>query len=89
MTDIEKRLIDIEVAITNQDKVIEDLNQVVILQGKQIDNLLRQNQYLLSILENDTVKPQNEETPPPHYQPLVFARKRHIYVVITDKEMRL
>ncbi len=67
MTDIEKRLIDIEVAITNQDKVIEDLNQVVILQGKQIDNLLRQNQYLLSILENDTVKPQNEETPPPHY----------------------
>ncbi len=67
MTDIEKRLIDIEVAITNQDKVIEDLNQVVILQGKQIDNLLRQNQYLLSIVENDTVKPQNEETPPPHY----------------------
>lgn len=67
MTDIEKRLIDIEVAITNQDKVIEDLNQVVILQGKQIDNLLRQNQYLLSIMENDTVKPQNEETPPPHY----------------------
>ena len=67
MTDIEKRLIDIEVAITNQDKVIEDLNQVVILQGKQIDNLLRQNQYLLSIVENDTVKPQNEEPPPPHY----------------------
>ena len=67
MEDIEQRLMDIEMAITNQDKIIEDLNQVVILQGKQIDNLLRQNQYLLSVLENDTVKPQGEEVPPPHY----------------------
>lgn len=67
MTEIEQRLIDIETAIANQDKIIDDLNQVVILQGKQIDNLLRQNQYLLSVLENDSVKPQSEETPPPHY----------------------
>ena len=67
MTEIEQRLIDIETAIANQDKIIDDLNQVVILQGKQIDNLLRQNQYLLSILESDSVKPQSEETPPPHY----------------------
>ena len=67
MTELEQRLIDIETAITNQDRIIEDLNQVVIMQGKQIDNLLRQNQYLLSVLENDSVKPQSEETPPPHY----------------------
>jgi SlyX protein len=67
MTDIEERLIDIESAIANQDKIIEDLNQMVIMQGKQIDNLMRQNQYLLSVLESDSVKPQSEETPPPHY----------------------
>ena len=67
MTEIEQRLIDIETAIANQDKIIDDLNQVVIMQGKQIDNLLRQNQYLLSVLESDTVKPQGEEVPPPHY----------------------
>ena len=67
MTDIEERLIDIESAIANQDKIIEDLNQMVIMQGKQIDNLMRQNQYLLSMLESDSVKPQSEETPPPHY----------------------
>ena len=67
MTEIEQRLIDIETAIANQDKIIDDLNQVVILQGKQIDNLLRQNKYLLSIIEDETVKPQSEETPPPHY----------------------
>ncbi len=67
MDNIEQRLIDIETAIANQDKVIDDLNQVVIMQGKQIDHLLRQNQYLLTVLENDTVKPQGEEVPPPHY----------------------
>ena len=67
MENLEQRLIDIETAIANQDKIIDDLNQVVILQGKQIDNLLRQNQYLLSVLESDGVKPQSEETPPPHY----------------------
>ena len=67
MDKIEQRFIDIEIAIANQDKIIDDLNQVVILQGKQIDNLVRQNQYLLSILENETVKPQGEEVPPPHY----------------------
>ena len=67
MDNIEERLIDIETAIANQDKIIDDLNQVVIMQGKQIDHLLRQNQYLLTVLENDTVKPQGEEVPPPHY----------------------
>ena len=67
MDSIEQRLIDIETAIANQDRIIEDLNQVVILQGKQIDNLLRQNQYLISVIESDSVKPMSEETPPPHY----------------------
>lgn len=64
---MEQRLINIEIAIANQEKVIDELNQVIIAQGKQIDNLLRQNKYLLSILENDLVKPSSEELPPPHY----------------------
>lgn len=67
MNEIEQRLIDIETAIANQDKIIDDLNQVIIMQGRQIDNLLRQNQYLLSVLEDNGVKPLSEETPPPHY----------------------
>ena len=65
--DIEQRLIDIETAIANQEKVLDELNQVIIAQGQQIDNLLRQNKYLLSVLDTDVVKPTNEETPPPHY----------------------
>ena len=50
--DIEQRLIDIETAIANQEKVLDDLNQVIIAQGQQIDNLLRQNKYLLSVWLN-------------------------------------
>ena len=35
----EERLISIEMAVANQERVIEDLNQVVIEQGKIIDRL--------------------------------------------------
>ncbi len=67
MQDEENRLIDIEMALTENERQIEDLNQVIISQGKQIDRLVKQVQYLFSQLNQDTVKPQNEETPPPHY----------------------
>ena len=36
-------------------------------QGKTIEKLIRQNQYLMNLAEQDAVKPQSEETPPPHY----------------------
>lgn len=65
--DMEQRLIAIEMALANQEKIIDDLNQVVIDQGKKIDRLVMQNQYLLDALEREAVKPQSEETPPPHY----------------------
>lgn len=67
MNDIEQRLIEIETAIANQEKFLDDLNQVVIAQGRQIDNLILQNKYLLSVWESDVVKPSGEEVPPPHY----------------------
>lgn len=65
--DLEERLINIETAIANQDRIIEDLNQVIIARGKEIDRLIKQNQYLLSMMDEDAVKPLSEETPPPHY----------------------
>ena len=64
---IEQRLIDIEMSLANQEKSLDDLNEVVIKQGKVIDLLLRQNKVLLEAMAQDTVKPQSEETPPPHY----------------------
>lgn len=67
MDDLEERLIQIETALANQERIVEDLNSVIIEQGKMIDRLLKQNQYLMSVVDQDTVKPLSEETPPPHY----------------------
>lgn len=65
--DEEQRLIDIEAAIATQEKMIDDLNLVVIEQGKTIDKLVKQNRMLVDALRESTVKPLSEETPPPHY----------------------
>ena len=65
--DIENRLIDIEMAIANLQRVVDDLNDVVIKQGKTIDLLQKENKVLASMVNSDNVKPLSEETPPPHY----------------------
>ena len=65
--EIKSRLIDIEMALDNQQKAIDDLSEMVIKQGKFLDYLLKQNEALKSAIEQDLVKPQSEETPPPHY----------------------
>ena len=54
-------------ALANQERMLDDLNQVVIEQGKIIDLLQKQSQYLLAHMDEETVKPLSEETPPPHY----------------------
>lgn len=64
---LEQRLIDIEINLANQEKTLDELNSVVIEQGKIIDRLSAQNKILLQALKEDTVKPLSEETPPPHY----------------------
>lgn len=66
-TELEERLINIEMALANQERVIEDLNQVIIEQGRRLDYLQKQNQYLLENIGTEAVKPLSEETPPPHY----------------------
>ena len=65
--DLENRLIDIETALTQEQKMLDDLNEVIIEQGKTIDKLVKETAYLLSLIKDDTVKPLSEETPPPHY----------------------
>ncbi len=64
---LEQRLIDIEINLANQEKMLDELNGAVIEQGKIIDLLRRQNKLLLEALKEDAVKPLSEETPPPHY----------------------
>jgi len=66
---LEQRLIEIETALANQEKMLDELNQVVFDQGKLIDRLQKQNLYLAELIKNgnETVRPLSEETPPPHY----------------------
>ena len=61
------RLVNIEMALDNQNKTIEDLSDVVFKQGKLIDKLLKQVEMLRQSDAINIVKPLNEETPPPHY----------------------
>lgn len=69
MQNTEERFIDIEMAISNLERVVEDLNDVIIKQGKDIAFLQKQNHLLTETIKNaqTTVKPLEEETPPPHY----------------------
>lgn len=69
MTEREERFINIEMALSNLERMVEDLNEVIIRQGRDIAFLQKQNRYLTEALRNtqSTVKPEEEETPPPHY----------------------
>lgn len=64
---IDDRFVNVEMAIDNLAREIDDLSEMVIKQGKMIDFLLEQNKYMRRLVEQDTVKPLSEETPPPHY----------------------
>lgn len=65
--EINQRLIAIEMTLDNQQKALDDLSEMVVKQGKIIDNLMAQNTMLKNMLSQDIVKPQSEETHPPHY----------------------
>ena len=43
----EERFINIEIALANHEKMLDELNQVIIEQAKIIEKLQRQNQYLM------------------------------------------
>lgn len=65
--EILNRLTDIEMALDNQQRAIDDLSEMLIKQGKVIEHLQKQNEWLKNNLNQDVVKPLDEETPPPHY----------------------
>lgn len=63
----DERLTDIEIMLANQQKMLDDLNDVMIAQGKTIDHLKKELAYLQNTVKDEVVKPLSEETPPPHY----------------------
>lgn len=67
MTNMEERLINLEILYTNQEKTINELNDECVRMSKIIDALVKQNKMLMEFLKESPVKPLSEETPPPHY----------------------
>lgn len=70
MSDLQARIEALEVRVAYQDQVIEDLNQTVIDQWKQIDNLKRHFGDLVNRVqevEDNAGGPSAPEPPPPHY----------------------
>ena len=65
--EIRSRLIDIEMALDNQQRAIDDLSEMLIKQGVLLEHLQKQQEWLKNNLTQDVVKPLEEETPPPHY----------------------
>ncbi len=63
----EQRLIEIETALANHERALDELSKIVYEQGKEIGRLIEINKYLTDMLDKDVVKPLSEETPPPHY----------------------
>ncbi len=69
MTD-KHRLDALEIRLTHQDEVIEDLNKTVIAQWKEIDRLNRQVAMLTDHAANSAPpggRDPGEEPPPPHW----------------------
>lgn len=64
---LDERFMNIEMMLTEQQRMLDDLNDVIIKQGKEIDVLKKENAFLKTLIERETVKPISEETPPPHY----------------------
>jgi SlyX protein len=70
MSDLEARIEALEVRVAYQDQMIEDLNQTVIAQWKQIDSLKRQLNELLDRVQevaDNAGGTSAPEPPPPHY----------------------
>ena len=67
---LEQRIIELETRLSYQDHTIEQLNEVVTAQQRQIDHLEKGMRAIRSHLgtadATDTRRP-DDEAPPPHY----------------------
>lgn len=67
---LEPRIAELEMKLTFQETIIEELNQALIEQQFLIDKMQVQLRYLVNKLKNvqpSNIATQAEETPPPHY----------------------
>ena len=68
--DLENRIIELETKISYQDHTVQELNEVVTEQQRQIDqlekNVNKLSEHLKAQNPSDLARPE-EEAPPPHY----------------------
>jgi SlyX protein len=65
---MEQRLIELERKISYQDKLLQELNEVIFSLSKRLDQLeSRQKALNDQIASGNIVKRPEDETPPPHY----------------------
>jgi len=67
---LEPRIAELEMKLTFQETIIEELNQALIEQQFLIDKMQVQLRYLVNKLKDvqpSNIASQAEETPPPHY----------------------
>jgi len=68
--DLNERIIELETKSSYQEHLIQELNEVVISQQKQMDALEASMQRMSDYLKNNQRSQQarpDEEVPPPHY----------------------
>ena len=63
--DLHQRVNKLESIITYQDQILDDLNSVIIEQGKNIEKLEKETENLKKELEN--INEEKDDRPPPHY----------------------
>lgn len=67
---MEQRLAELEMKLTFQDNLLEELNQALVEQQFIIDKMQLQLRYMaekLKDMQPSNVASRTEETPPPHY----------------------
>ena len=65
---MEQRLIELERKISYQDKLLEELNEVIFALSKRLEQLESRQKTMNDQLANgNLVKRHEDETPPPHY----------------------
>ncbi|MEN8251419.1 MAG: SlyX family protein [Bacteroidota bacterium] len=69
MSDIENRVMELEIKNSHQEDSIEQLNDIVFQQQKNIDEMARHLEQVLKKINNlsDANSKEEPEPPPPHY----------------------
>lgn len=64
---LNERLVEVESRIVHQERTIEQLNEVILEQAKQLQRLHQQITSLTEQLQKAAPSSEDPEPPPPHY----------------------